>query len=190
MLVPKPIRKRIYLHLFNNGVMVAKKDLVVKHHELHDIQNLYVVKLMQSLVSRDLVKEIFNWQWHYYFLKNEGIEYLRGYLNLPEEIVPATLKKPKTAPREREQTRGDRSERPPRRTGPPGAEGEKKAAPSGDFKPEFRGPYGRGRGGAREGRPEGAARPEGAREGRDSYRREGGFSRGGGAPRGRGGDRQ
>lgn len=29
----------------------------------------------------------------YWFLTNEGIEYLREYLHLPEEIVPATLKK-------------------------------------------------------------------------------------------------
>ncbi|KAI3968002.1 hypothetical protein MKW92_014955, partial [Papaver armeniacum] len=30
---------------------------------------------------------------HYWFLTNDGIEFLRTYLNLPSEIVPNTLKK-------------------------------------------------------------------------------------------------
>ena len=49
------------------------------------------------------------------YLKDEGIEYLREYLNLPEEIVPATLKK-STRPVER------RPEGPGGR-GPPGGRG-------------------------------------------------------------------
>lgn len=39
------------------------------------------------------MKETFNWQYYYYYLTNEGIEYLREYLALPADIVPATLKK-------------------------------------------------------------------------------------------------
>jgi small subunit ribosomal protein S10e len=69
MLVPKPIRRRVYMNLFNNGVVVAKKDFMNKHHEMKDIPNLMVVKLMQSMVSRELVKEQFNWGWYYFFLK-------------------------------------------------------------------------------------------------------------------------
>lgn len=34
-----------------------------------------------------------NRQYFYWYLTVEGIEYLREYLHLPEEIVPATLKK-------------------------------------------------------------------------------------------------
>merc|ERR1719258_813673 len=37
--------------------------------------------------------EKFNWMWHYYFLTNEGIEYLREYLNLPATVFPSTLTK-------------------------------------------------------------------------------------------------
>ena len=48
---------------------------------------------MLSLKSRGHVREVFNWQWHYFFLTDTGIEYLKGYLNLPEDVVPATLKK-------------------------------------------------------------------------------------------------
>ena len=47
---------------------------------------------MRSLLSRKYCTEIFNWQWHYYFLKSEGIKYLRTYLGLPENIIPNTQK--------------------------------------------------------------------------------------------------
>ncbi len=32
-------------------------------------------------------------QWHYFFLTDEGIQYLKEYLHLPEDVVPATLKR-------------------------------------------------------------------------------------------------
>lgn len=47
------------------------------------------------------------------FLTDKGIEYLREYLNLPSEIVPATLKK-STRPLERGPVRPERG---PRREG-------------------------------------------------------------------------
>lgn len=130
-----------------DGVITAKKQFSGKHHDV-DVPNLYVIKLLQSLKSQNLVKETFNWQWHYFYLTNEGIEFLRGYLNLPEEIVPSTLKKPKAAAGpaggERRQY-GDRADRPPRAEGdrPPrrefqgGNRDDKKVGAGGDFKPEF-----------------------------------------------------
>merc|ERR1711957_399567 len=39
------------------------------------------------------VKEKFSWQWFYYSLTNEGIDYLREYLHVSADTVPATLKK-------------------------------------------------------------------------------------------------
>lgn len=48
---------------------------------------------MQSFKSRELVTERYAWSHYYWYLTNEGIEYLREYLSLPAEIVPATLKK-------------------------------------------------------------------------------------------------
>jgi small subunit ribosomal protein S10e len=54
---------------------------------------------MQSFKSRGFVREQFSWRWYYYFLTNEGIVHLREYLHLPDEIVPATLKKPRPAAR-------------------------------------------------------------------------------------------
>jgi hypothetical protein len=44
------------------------------------------------------------------FLTDEGIEYLREYLNLPSDIVPATLKK-STRPLERVPDRPPRGDR-------------------------------------------------------------------------------
>ena len=108
------------------------------------VPNLQVLKLMQSLTSRGYVRTTFNWQWNYYFLTDEGIEYLREYLHLPVEIVPNTLKKPAT--------------RAAREGGAPGGaeEGDrplfdknKGVGPGSDFNPSFQG--GRGRGGYRQG---------------------------------------
>lgn len=98
------------------------------------------------------------------YLTNDGIEHLRTYLNLPSEIVPATLKKsarppsrpmggaggdrpPRGPPREGERPRfgGDREgyrSNTGRGDGPGGFGGEKGGAP-GEYRPEFRG----GRGG-------------------------------------------
>ena len=42
--------------------------------------------------SRGYVKEQFAWRHFYWYLTNEGIEFIREYLHLPAEIVPATMK--------------------------------------------------------------------------------------------------
>uniref|UniRef100_A0A2K5SD15 Small ribosomal subunit protein eS10 n=1 Tax=Cebus imitator TaxID=2715852 RepID=A0A2K5SD15_CEBIM len=82
----------IYELLFKEGVMVAKKDVhMPKHLELAEknVPNLDVMKAMQSLKSRGYVKE----QHFYWYLTNEGIQYLHDYLHLPPEIVAATLRR-------------------------------------------------------------------------------------------------
>jgi len=55
---------------------------------------------LQSLKSRGYVKEQYAWRHYYWYLTNEGIQFLRDELHLPPEIVPATLKRqtrPETA---------------------------------------------------------------------------------------------
>ena len=94
---------------------LAKKDGEEDAEEV-TVRNLYVIKLMQSLKSRGYVKETFSWQWYYYYLTDEGIAHLRTYLNIPEEVVPNTLKRQeneRTArPQERDFRRGgDRGDR-------------------------------------------------------------------------------
>ncbi|GMG40253.1 unnamed protein product [Ambrosiozyma monospora] len=90
MLIPKDDRKKIHQYLFQEGVLVAKKDFEIQHDEI-DTKNLYVIKAMQSLTSKGYVKTQFSWQYYYYTLTDEGLEYLREYLNIPEGIVPKTL---------------------------------------------------------------------------------------------------
>ncbi|KAI8051259.1 Plectin/S10 [Syncephalis plumigaleata] len=93
MLISKQNRKLIYENLFKEGVLVAKKDYNADKHPDIPVRNLEVIKAMQSLTSRGLVKTQFSWQYYYYTLTNEGIDYLREFLHLPTEIVPATFKK-------------------------------------------------------------------------------------------------
>ena len=77
-------------------------------------------------------------QWHYYFLTDTGIAYLKEYLHLPEDVVPATLKKGAGGDAQ-EGVRGpfgggDRErrpygDRPPRPAG--GTDGYRRPAPAG-----------------------------------------------------------
>ncbi|KAJ1341946.1 hypothetical protein BSLG_003446 [Batrachochytrium salamandrivorans] len=129
MLISKDNRKKIYQYLFQEGVLVAKKDFNLPKHGEIDVPNLQVLKALQSLRVRGY-----------------GIEYLREYLHLPAEIVPRTfIRTTKTV--------GTRSGRPacPREYAPRGDneyrrrdDGEKKEGAAGDYKPEFRGGVGRG----------------------------------------------
>ena len=70
---------------------------------------------------------LFSWQYFYYTLTNEGIEYLRDYLHLPATIVPKPLLKQAkpmgttSATTEREEKR----------------EYKRKDEKGGDWKPEF-----------------------------------------------------
>merc|ERR1712184_117450 len=84
MLIPTKDRVAITKLLFEEGVMVAKKDYNAAKHPHVPCRNLYVIKLMQSFKSRGLVTETFSWQWYYWYLTNEGIEVLREVLGLPQ----------------------------------------------------------------------------------------------------------
>ncbi|TXG71014.1 hypothetical protein EZV62_005949 [Acer yangbiense] len=180
MIIPEKNRKLICKYLFQEGVCYAKKDFNLAKHPEIEVPNLQVIKLMQSFKSKEYVRETFAWMHYYWYLTNDGIEFLRTYLNLPSEIVPATLKKSaKPLGRPMGGPGGDRPRAPrfegdrPRfgdregyRSGPRGGDfgGEKGGAPA-DFQPSFRGAGGRpgggfGRGGG--GGGFGAAAPSGS----------------------------
>ena len=164
MLIPKKNRNAMYQYLFREGVMVAKNDFgLAKHPELEvEVPNLQVIKMLQSLCSRGYVTKQFSWNYYYYYLTNEGIEYLRDYLHLPAEVVPNTLKKaarPQRLPTARDdgpRRGGDRfggGDRDGYRRGP-GGFGDKEKMGAGGFggdRPSFRdgpprsGGFGRGR---------------------------------------------
>lgn len=93
MLMPKKDRMAIYEYLFTEGVLVAEKNFDLIQHPKIKVSNLYVIKALQSLHSRGYVTERFAWRHYYWYLTNEGIQYLRDVLHLPAEIVPSTLKK-------------------------------------------------------------------------------------------------
>jgi small subunit ribosomal protein S10e len=131
----------------------VKKDIYAeKHSDELPMPNLEVMKLLQSFKSKGLVAETYNWRWFYYYLTETGIAYLRQYLGLPDDIVPATLKI----------TASTQPTRPPRQ-GNEGGDKMKGTGPGGDFNPKFQGDSGYGRG---------------RESGRDSYRRAGGYGRG------------
>lgn len=112
-------------------MLYAEKNFQLQKHPELEVKNLHVVKLMQSFKSRELVKELYSWRHYYWFLTPKGVEYLREYLNLPEDIVPATHKT---------RLRGDRpSGGPPRRfedRGPPPEGGEYRGGYRGGPPPE------------------------------------------------------
>ncbi|KAJ3161471.1 hypothetical protein HDU86_007253 [Geranomyces michiganensis] len=156
MLIPKNNRKMIYQYLFQEGVMVAKKDFNAAKHQDIDVPNLQVIKALQSMTSRGYVATRFSWQYYYYYLTNEGIEYLREYLHLPVEIVPRTFIKTTKSVARPGRPDGDRAPRDGSRMDRPRggdgeyrrrddrATGEKKEGAAGDWRPEFRGGVGRG----------------------------------------------
>merc|ERR1711920_751499 len=83
-----------YKHLFNTGVLSAPKDKSGKKHPILSLSSIEVINLMKSFVSRSFATEKFSWQWYYWVLTDEGIAYLRTYLQdtmeLPDSAVPAT----------------------------------------------------------------------------------------------------
>jgi small subunit ribosomal protein S10e len=117
MFIPKANRIATFSYLFKEGVLVVKKDTrSPTHPAIEGPTNLEVLNLMKSLKSRGYVRITFNWQYNYCYLTDEGIEYLRSYLALPAEIVPATHKKTATRPGGRDQeeeAKPDRGDRPP-----------------------------------------------------------------------------
>ena len=155
MLIPKKNRKEVYKYLFREGVIYAKKDFnLPAHPEIKEVPNLQVIKLMQSFTSKELVKEIFSWRYYYWYLTNEGIEYLREYLNLSADVVPNTLKKSTRPP-----TRPMADERPPRGDRPGGDRGGRGGGDRGGYRSERPG-GGFGRGGGDKGGAPGAYNPQ------------------------------
>jgi small subunit ribosomal protein S10e len=108
MFIRRKERVATYAYLFKEGVCVVKKDYALPEHpDIAGVRNIEVMALLKSLRSRGFVKETYNWCYYYYYLTNEGIEHLRAFLNLPDEVVPETMNKAAARPaREGEEQRG------------------------------------------------------------------------------------
>uniref|UniRef100_A0A3B4U8Z0 Plectin/eS10 N-terminal domain-containing protein n=1 Tax=Seriola dumerili TaxID=41447 RepID=A0A3B4U8Z0_SERDU len=94
MVMPLADLRAIYERLFRDGVIVAKNDKRPQsmHPDVTAVSNLKVIRAMASLKSKGYVRETVAWKHAYYYLNNEGAAYLRDYLHLPQEILPAPLR--------------------------------------------------------------------------------------------------
>ena len=114
VLVPLKDKVKLYTYFLKEGVFACKKDNTSNNPTLN-IPNLHCFLVMRSLVSRKMATEIFSWQWHYYFLTKQGVDYLREYLGLPANIVPNTYKLDEQEEQKEEKRGGERRERGERR---------------------------------------------------------------------------
>merc|ERR1712080_381984 len=66
-----------------------------KHSET-GCKNLEVWMLLRSLKDKNYVDLVFNWQYYYYYVKTEGVAFLREALGIVEEnVAPITFKNTK-----------------------------------------------------------------------------------------------
>jgi small subunit ribosomal protein S10e len=74
--------------------LVVHDDKAIERHPHipYPVPNLHVIRLMRTFESKGFVKKQFAWRFHYFFLTNEGVTFLREYLHLPDTIVPNTQK--------------------------------------------------------------------------------------------------
>jgi len=96
VLVTRADKRRVYLHLLQEGVIVLKKDYTMEKHKDTGVANLFVWMLLRSLKDKDMVELVFNWQYFYYYIKTDGVDFLRKQVGiLDDKIVPVTFKQNK-----------------------------------------------------------------------------------------------
>ncbi|KAK8793628.1 hypothetical protein WA171_002761 [Blastocystis sp. BT1] len=108
MLVDRKDILLVYRQLFEDGVFTTIDDVHAtyvlgkdENGEDITISNLKVIKLLQSLWSRGYVNKTYSWCHFYYTLTDSGLQYLREFLHLPNDIVPNTYRRVNpTLPRE------------------------------------------------------------------------------------------
>ncbi|CAD8052195.1 unnamed protein product [Paramecium primaurelia] len=91
--VKRQDRRKVYEYLLMEGVIVIKKDMALPQHTETGVKNLEVWMLLRSLRDKKLVDLVFSWQYYYYYLKAEGVKYVRDKLGIVEDVIPATFKK-------------------------------------------------------------------------------------------------
>eukprot|EP01016_Furgasonia_blochmanni_P039826 TRINITY_DN4_c0_g1_i1.p2 TRINITY_DN4_c0_g1~~TRINITY_DN4_c0_g1_i1.p2 ORF type:complete len:194 (+),score=75.43 TRINITY_DN4_c0_g1_i1:128-709(+) len=158
VLISRKDKRTVFQYLLEEGVIVIKKDFALPQHPETRVPNLHVWMMLRSLKSKGLVELVFNWRHYYYFLKKEGVEWLRGQLGIVGEVVPITHKKTNKNYRGEEADEGEGGRGRGRRGGDRRG-GDRRGGP--------RRGYGRGRitrqGEGDEGQPEGGA-PEGGEQ--------------------------
>ncbi|XP_031472749.1 uncharacterized protein LOC116245230 [Nymphaea colorata] len=74
--IQKSEKKAVYRYLLQEGVIVFHKDFTTQPHKGTNVPNIHVRTLLRSLKDRGLVELVFNWQYFYYFINNEGKKFL------------------------------------------------------------------------------------------------------------------
>merc|ERR1711998_34649 len=98
VLVSRDNKRTTFTYLLREGVIVVKKDAYLPvHQQVNNVPNLHVMMITKSLKSRGYLNEVYNWGWRYYFLTNDGVQFLIKELGLPVDakILPATWAKKK-----------------------------------------------------------------------------------------------
>ena len=114
VLVTKKQIREVYAYLLDEGVLVVKKDIHAPRHIVFDIPNTNVMNIMKTLKSKHYVTEVFCWNWHYYTVTDEGIEFLKNYLGAPSHTLP---KSRKVIPRKKMEEEKKEGEAPQQRRG-------------------------------------------------------------------------
>ncbi|AAK39832.1 40S ribosomal protein S10B (nucleomorph) [Guillardia theta] len=89
MIIEKRYRRKIYEELFKEGVYIVKDERFN-----YNCEKFIALKILKGLLSKGFVNEIYSWKYHYFVLNQEGLEYVRKLLNLPNGVVPNTHKIP------------------------------------------------------------------------------------------------
>lgn len=116
--IPKVVYAAVYGYLFKNGSLAMKESHRKEYSELivytneegktEGVRELYINMIMKSLRSRGFVKDTFAWRHHYYMLTDAGEAFIRGELNLSDDVKPEPFMKKLADRPEQPHERGER----------------------------------------------------------------------------------
>ena len=77
VLVSRAEKRAIFTYLLKEGTIVVRKDAYLPvHQDIDGVANLKVMMVVKSLLSRDYLQHVFNWQWNYYSVTTKGAAFL------------------------------------------------------------------------------------------------------------------
>lgn len=92
VLVFREEKKKVHIYLLQNGVICFPKE-TKSVNEVLGIENLKLFMICRSLCSKGCLTQMFNWQYHYYSLTNDGITFLKQELGINDEgVLPITCR--------------------------------------------------------------------------------------------------
>lgn len=90
MIIPTQEIRAVREFLFKHGCIVVEDNKTLENHKHVGVSNLKVMKILRSMLSKELVDKVFVWRHAYYTLTDEGISWLRNKLYLGEDVYPLT----------------------------------------------------------------------------------------------------